>query len=111
MESDLSVGSNVNRRIGARSLWVKGGCRRQAVATAGLPSAPEMPCAPTQLRLVPRADLHGAYPTAPQSARIQTKSETWRSLRVIEQTRRALSVHDLLPLAYGHCAEGFGMMV
>ena len=41
----------------------------------------------------------------------KTKSETWLSLRVIEQTRRALSVHDLLPLAYGHCAEGFGMMV
>src|SRR5690349_24297121 len=70
-----------------------------------------MPCAPRQLRLVPKADLHGAYPTAPQSARTQTKSETWLSLRVIEQTRRELSVRDLLPLAKGHCAGGFGMMV
>jgi hypothetical protein len=26
-----------------------------------------------------------AYPTAPQSARIQTKPETWLSLRIIEQ--------------------------
>src|SRR6266852_5086680 len=29
-----------------RRLRVKGGCRRQADGTAGLPSAPEMPCAP-----------------------------------------------------------------
>jgi hypothetical protein len=32
---------------------VKGGCGRQADGAAGLPSAPEMPCAPRQLRLVP----------------------------------------------------------
>ena len=34
-------------------LWVTGGCRRQVDGTAGLPSAPEMPCAPGSLRLVP----------------------------------------------------------
>jgi hypothetical protein len=38
-------------------LWVKGGCRRQVDGTSGLPSAPEMPCAPRQLRLVPQTDL------------------------------------------------------
>jgi hypothetical protein len=37
-------------------LGVKGGCRRQVDGTAGLPSAPEMPCAPRQLRLVPQAE-------------------------------------------------------
>jgi len=31
----------------------QGGCRLQVDGTAGLPSAPEMPCAPRQLRLVP----------------------------------------------------------
>jgi len=36
---------------------VSGGCRRQVDGTAGLPSAPEMPCAPRQLRLVPLPDL------------------------------------------------------
>ena len=36
------------------SFRVKGGCRRQVDGTAGLPSAPEMPCAPRQLRLVPQ---------------------------------------------------------
>jgi len=38
-------------------LGVKGGCRRQVDGTAGMPSAPEMPCARKQLRLVPRADF------------------------------------------------------
>jgi hypothetical protein len=37
--------------------WVKGGCRRQVDGTAGLPSAPEMPCASRQARLVPIPDL------------------------------------------------------
>jgi hypothetical protein len=37
-------------------LWVKGGSRCQADGEAGLPSAPEMPFAPGQLRSVPRAD-------------------------------------------------------
>jgi len=37
-------------------LRVKGGCGRQVDGTAGLPSASEMPCAPSQLRLVPRTD-------------------------------------------------------
>src|SRR6266513_1906409 len=37
--------------------WVKGGCRRQVDRRAGLPSAPEMPCAPRRLRLVPIPDL------------------------------------------------------
>jgi hypothetical protein len=37
-------------------LWVKGGSRRQTDGGAGLPSAPEMPFAPGQLRSVPRAD-------------------------------------------------------
>jgi hypothetical protein len=36
---------------------VTGGCRRQVDGTAGLPSAPEMPGALRQLRLVPEADL------------------------------------------------------
>src|ERR1700720_637495 len=31
--------------------WVKGGCRRQADGTAGLPPAPEMPCAPRAVTL------------------------------------------------------------
>jgi hypothetical protein len=42
---------------GCLPLWVKGGCRRQVDGTAGLPSAPEMPCAPRQLRLVPEAEI------------------------------------------------------
>jgi hypothetical protein len=37
-------------------MGVKGGCRRQADGAAGLPSAPEMPCAPRLLRLVPLPD-------------------------------------------------------
>jgi len=39
-----------------RPLWVKGGCRSQVDGTPGLPSAPEMRCAPGHLRLVPIAD-------------------------------------------------------
>jgi hypothetical protein len=39
----------------------KGGCRREVDATAGLPSAPERPCAPRQLRFVPRADQVHRY--------------------------------------------------
>src|SRR5438105_13551917 len=54
LESDLSVGSNVNRRIGARSL---SGSRAAVVHRLMVrpvrPQAPEMPCAPLQLRLVP----------------------------------------------------------
>jgi hypothetical protein len=38
---------------GELPLRVKGGCRRQVDGAAGLRSAPEMPCAPRQLRLVP----------------------------------------------------------
>jgi hypothetical protein len=37
--------------------WVKGGGLRQVNGTAGLPSAPDMPCAPGQLRLVPTAAI------------------------------------------------------
>jgi hypothetical protein len=44
---------------GGGQLWVKGGCRRQVDGRAGLPSAPEMPCVPSQLRLVPFPDLAG----------------------------------------------------
>src|SRR4029077_6508157 len=42
----------------------KGGCRRQVDGTVGLPSAPEMPCAPGQLHLVPQAviSLHARGP-------------------------------------------------
>ena len=39
----------------------KGGCPRQADGTAGLPSAPEMPCAPKWLRLVPTRDILRMY--------------------------------------------------
>jgi hypothetical protein len=42
---------------GHSPLWVTGGCRRQVGGTAGLPPAPEMPCAPRQLRLVPLPDI------------------------------------------------------
>jgi hypothetical protein len=42
-----------HRNSMANSLRVKGGCRRQVDGAAGLRSAPEMPCAPRQLRLVP----------------------------------------------------------
>ena len=34
---------------------------RQVDGTAGLPSAPEMPCAPEQLRSVPTPDIRGRY--------------------------------------------------
>src|SRR5216683_2353461 len=43
---------NRNFRIGSGA-----GCRRQVDDTAGLHSAPEMPCAPGQLRLVPTPDI------------------------------------------------------
>src|SRR5439155_3035782 len=43
---------------------VTGGCRRQADGTAGLPSAPEMPSAPRQLRLVPRVEVTWPPPLA-----------------------------------------------
>jgi hypothetical protein len=36
------------------------GCRRRVDGTAGLPSAPGMPCAPRQVRLVPIPDLRRA---------------------------------------------------
>jgi hypothetical protein len=42
---------------GEGRLWVRGGCRCQVDGTAGLPSAPEMPCAPGQLRLVPKSEV------------------------------------------------------
>ena len=48
--SSLSESSRADGRF-----RVKGGCRRQVDGTAGPPSAPEMPFAPRQLRLVPRA--------------------------------------------------------
>jgi len=35
----------------------RSGCRCQADGVAGLPSAPELPCLPRQLRLVPIPDL------------------------------------------------------
>jgi hypothetical protein len=58
----VSIAPNENEPYFARGqrtppssqLRVKGGCRRQAGGTAGLPPAPEMPCAPRQLRLVPQ---------------------------------------------------------
>jgi hypothetical protein len=37
--------------------WITGGCRRQVDGRAGLPSVPEMPSAPQQLRLVPQAEV------------------------------------------------------
>ena len=48
-------------------LWVKGGCGLQVDGTAGLPSAPEMPCAARQLSLVPQADLLYRWPRASMS--------------------------------------------
>ena len=45
------------RALAMVGLGVKGGCRHQVDGTAGLPSAPEMPCAPRQLRLVPTRDV------------------------------------------------------
>ena len=48
---------------------VKGGCRRQVDCTAGLPSAPEMPCAPRQLRFVPQADVTPLQKSGGQSTR------------------------------------------
>ena len=42
------------RFLRVRLLWVTGGCHREVDGTAGLPSAPEMPRAPRQLRLVPK---------------------------------------------------------
>ena len=64
LEYDLVAGSNVDCQIGTRSLWAKGGCRRQADGTAGLPSAPEIPCAPRQLRLVPEHKVAALQPAA-----------------------------------------------
>jgi hypothetical protein len=39
-----------------RPVWFTGGCRQEVDGTAGLPSAPEIPCASRQLRLVPCVD-------------------------------------------------------
>src|SRR5882762_5846906 len=50
-------GAVANADARDRSLWVKGGCRRQVDGTAGLPSSPDMPSAPRQLGLVPIPDL------------------------------------------------------
>ena len=65
MGSALALG---RRQLGP--LRVKGGCRRQVDGTAGLPSAPEMPCARRQLRLVPQADSH----TTPRMDIIRARS-------------------------------------
>jgi hypothetical protein len=46
-------------------LSAKGGCRRRVDGTAGLPSAPEMPYAPRQLRLVPDSDTRSRLKCAP----------------------------------------------
>src|ERR1700747_3327490 len=53
-----------DRATGQYFRWVKGGCHPEVDGTAGLPSAPEMPCAPRQLRLVPQAviSLHARGP-------------------------------------------------
>ena len=53
--------------------------------TASLPSTADLLTSVEDRRSVPNADLPGAYPTAPQLARIQTKSEKWRSLRVMSR--------------------------
>jgi hypothetical protein len=52
-----SGGMSAERAQAVSPVWVTGGCRRQTDATAGLPSAPKMPCVPGQLRLVPIPDL------------------------------------------------------
>src|SRR5208282_4138605 len=46
-----------DRATGQCFRWVKGGCHPEVDGTAGLPSAPEIPCVPRRLRLVPIPDL------------------------------------------------------
>jgi hypothetical protein len=45
-------------------IWVKGGCRRQVDGTAGLPSDPEMPCAPGSYAWCQRRKSRGRPPLA-----------------------------------------------
>jgi hypothetical protein len=59
----------------ARRQWVKGGCLREGAGTAGLPSTPELPCAPGQLRLGAR--------TGPLLTRIQNDGRPGLSTEVL----------------------------
>src|SRR5271169_7218746 len=73
----------IREGAGGGRLRGRGGCCRQADGTAGLPSDPEMPCAPRQLRLVPVADVHRGSPKPPQS----TQSGHWLT-RVLSRVGR-----------------------
>src|ERR1700730_8983921 len=53
LQSEVGLGDDPPDRVDGLTEKGQGGCRRQVDGTTGLPSAPEMPCAPTQLRLVP----------------------------------------------------------
>src|SRR6516162_9791579 len=55
---------NLLQRTAAPYIWVTGGCRRQVDGTAGMPSAPELPCVPKQLRFVPRHKVAALQPAA-----------------------------------------------
>jgi hypothetical protein len=65
------------------TVWVKGGGgRRQVDGTAGLPPAPEMPCAPRQLSLVPRAEFSGVSKRFPGDQRVRLIQPSRASLRL-----------------------------
>jgi hypothetical protein len=63
--SDDGPGAFPRSRDGPSSETLhKGGCRREVDGTAGLPSAPEITCAPQQLRLVPMHKVAALQPAA-----------------------------------------------
>ena len=84
MPEDVSAASAERHEFAPASrhpyvgLGVKGGCRRQVDGTAGLPSAPEMPCAPRQLRLAPNIGIGGHLAMPPLPHHRAYGSGPWR---------------------------------
>jgi hypothetical protein len=71
-------------------LWVKGGCHPEVDGTAGLTSAPEMPRAPRQLRLVPKGEVRGfgeRHDLAGVSRRVQRAASAVRILTFLPSSR------------------------
>jgi len=59
--------------------WVKGGCRRQADGTAGLPPAPEMPCAPRAVTLGANLGQTHSRQTTWLEPAVEELASTWPS--------------------------------
>src|SRR5260370_15042197 len=80
-------------RTAHQSAWGQGRLRPQVDGTAGLPSAPEMACAPRELRLVPKADLVHRTPW-PGNLSVTGYGVPWRPSLRPRANRDWLGLHE-----------------